>query len=176
MVVTLIGYRGTGKSVVAQALATRLGWSVVDADEEIERRAGRSIREIFESDGESGFRNLERDVMSELLARDAIVIAAGGGAILNDETRAEATRAGTVVWLTASVDTILNRLLGDATTRSRRPALTDRDQRTEIEEVLAVRTPCYQSAATVTVATDGRSPAEIADDIASQLHAGEPGQ
>ena len=172
MVITLIGYRGTGKSVVARALATRLNIDLVDADDEIERRSGHTIREIFESGGESEFRRLERHVMRDLLARDSIVIAAGGGAILNDDTRAEAIRSGPVVWLTASVDTILKRLQCDESTRSRRPALTDRDQRTEIEQVLAARTPLYQAAASITIATDDRSPAQIADEVASHLDAG----
>ncbi|REJ97702.1 MAG: shikimate kinase [Planctomycetota bacterium] len=177
MVVTLIGYRGTGKSVVAQELAAMLGWSVVDADDEIERRVGRTIREIFDIDGESEFRRLERDVMRELLTRESTVVAAGGGAILNDETLADAVRAGEIVWLTASVDTILRRLESDAATRSRRPALTDHDQRAEVEQVLTARTPRYQAAATITVATDDRSPAEIAEEIRAQLGAaGEQGR
>ena len=87
MIVTLIGYRGTGKTSVAPPLAARLGFDVIDADAEIERRAGRTIRAIFADEGEAGFRARERDVMAEYLAKSRLVIAAGGGAVLNADTR-----------------------------------------------------------------------------------------
>ena len=80
MAITLIGYRGCGKSTVGELLAARLGWEFVDADAVIEQRAGKTIREIFEDSGEPEFRRIERDVMSELLQRAELVIAAGGGA------------------------------------------------------------------------------------------------
>ena len=94
MIITLVGYRGCGKSSVAQALASRLGRDFVDADAEIERRSGRSIREIFDEQGESGFRRIEREVISELLTGPGVVLAAGGGAVLNAETRKEMKSAG----------------------------------------------------------------------------------
>ena len=78
MIVTLIGYRGSGKTTVAEPLARRLGWESVDADAEIERSACRTIREIFAEGGEPAFRQIERAVMQELLRRDGIVLAAGG--------------------------------------------------------------------------------------------------
>ena len=81
MVITLIGYRGTGKSTLASPLAQRLGWDWIDADVELERRAGRSIQSIFATDGEPEFRRLERELLAELLLRDRLVIAAGGGAV-----------------------------------------------------------------------------------------------
>ncbi|HEX6984200.1 MAG TPA: shikimate kinase, partial [Planctomycetaceae bacterium] len=81
MALTFIGYRGSGKSTVGAAVAARLGRPFADADAEIERRAGRTIREIFATDGEPHFRALEREVMADLLSRDDLVIAAGGGAV-----------------------------------------------------------------------------------------------
>ena len=102
MILTLIGTRGTGKSTVAPLLAERLGWDWIDADVELERRAGRSIREIFASDGEPVFRALERQNLLELLQRDRLVLAAGGGAILNADTRRDFRAAGPVVWLQAT--------------------------------------------------------------------------
>lgn len=169
MIISLVGYRGTGKSTIAAALADRLRWAFVDADIEIERRAGCSIREIFAAGGEAAFRAAERQVLADLLAEDRQVVAAGGGAVLDPDTRREMMNAGPVVWLRASVETILDRLAGDTATRIRRPALTDQDPRTEIITLLARREPLYAEIATVTVDTDGRSAAEIVAEICTQL-------
>src|SRR5215218_314511 len=116
MVITLIGYRGSGKSSVAPALAERLGWTWADADPLIEQRAGQTIREIFETSGEPKFRRLEREVLVELLGGTNLVIAAGGGAILSAETRHDMRQAGPVVWLRADVATLSARIGADATT------------------------------------------------------------
>src|SRR5512144_1080339 len=102
MIITLIGTRGTGKSTIAPLLAARLGWEWIDADIELERRAGKSIREIFATEGEPAFRTLERQTLVDLLKRDRLVIAAGGGAILNPDTRRDVQSAGPVVWLQAT--------------------------------------------------------------------------
>jgi shikimate kinase len=154
MILTLIGYRATGKSTVAKPLAERLGWSWVDADVELERRAGRTIREIFDTDGEPEFRRLERETLVDLLQQDRLVIAAGGGAVLNPETRQDFKDAGPVVWLNASVDTIEQRLYGDATTVERRPNLTSTGGRDEIERLLKQREPIYSDTASLIVQTD----------------------
>jgi shikimate kinase len=169
MVVTLIGYRGTGKTSVAGPLAARLGFQSVDADAEIERRAGRTIREIFADEGEAGFRARERDVMAEHLAQDRLVIAAGGGAVLDPDTRARIRAAGPAVWLRATIATIERQVAADATTRDRRPNLTTAGGRREIEEVLALREPIYRQCATITVDIDGRPIAEIVEEILSGL-------
>jgi shikimate kinase len=165
MIVTLIGYRGTGKTSVAPPLATRLGFDVLDADAEIERRAGRTIREIFAEEGEAGFRARERDIMAEHLAKSRLVIAAGGGAVLNPETRTAMRAAGPVVWLRASVDTIERQIAADSTTRQRRPNLTASGGRGEIEQMLKIREPIYGQCATITVDIDGRSIAAIVEEI-----------
>ena len=166
MVITLIGYRGTGKSTVAAALAERLRWRSVDADDEIEASAGKPIRRIFAEDGEPAFRDLERQTISRLLKEnDRLVVAAGGGAILNERTRSDMQAAGPVVWLTASVDTILTRTESDATTAQRRPDLTPDGGRREVESVLAERLPLYSEAADVVVDTDDRSVEEIVEQI-----------
>jgi shikimate kinase len=154
MVITLIGYRGTGKTTLAFPLAKRLGWSAIDADAELEHRAGRTIREIFDADGEPEFRRLERELLVELLGRDHLVIASGGGAIMNSETFADVKNAGPVVWLKASVETIERRILGDETTTERRPDLTTSGGRTEIENLLAIRNPVYDQCASITIETD----------------------
>lgn len=165
MVITLIGYRGSGKSTVAQPLAARLGWPMVDADAEIERAAGKSIREIFASGGEPQFRDIERRVISELLQRDRLVLSAGGGAILDADTRRHMRAAGPVVWLRASVDTLLRRIAADQATAERRPNLTAAGGRREIEELLARREPLYREAATIVIETDDLPAAEIVERI-----------
>ena len=169
MVITLIGYRGVGKSTIAPLLAARLGWNWVDADAEIEQRAGRSIAEIFQQEGEPGFRTREAGVLSELLTRERLVIAAGGGAILDPATRERIRSSGPAVWLTASLDSIVSRLHGDSTTASRRPSLTGADPRTEIELLLARRMPLYAETATQSIDTEGRTPASIVDEIVLAL-------
>lgn len=170
-VLSLIGYRGTGKSTVGKRLARRLHWDWVDADNEIERRAGRTIKDIFATDGEPLFRQMERDVIAELLQREHLVLSTGGGAILNAETRNDLRAAGSVFWLVASVDTIASRILQDATTSSRRPNLTTGGIQ-EIREVLAKREPLYAECAHVTVNTEGLRLAEIVDKIVDQLPVG----
>jgi shikimate kinase len=167
--IALVGYRGTGKSTVAQQLALRLGWDWADADVEVELRAGKSIAAIFADDGEEAFRSLEAAAAAELCARRKLVIALGGGAVLREDNRAALARCGAVVWLKASVDTIVRRLSEDAATAARRPNLTKSGGRTEVEQLLAARTPFYRGCATLEVDTEDKAPAEIADEIVAAL-------
>lgn len=169
MIITLIGYRGCGKSSVAPELAARLGWDHRDADVEIERRSGRTIRQIFTEQGEPGFRQVEREVVSDLLRTRRIVLAVGGGAVLNAETRRQLKSSGPVIWLQASVQTILQRIQSDSSSTERRPALTDGDPAAEVVSLLAVREPLYREIATFAVSTDDRSVAELADEILTRL-------
>lgn len=169
MILTLIGYRATGKSTLAKPLAERLGWAWIDADVELERRAGRTIREIFDTDGEPEFRCLERETLVDLLSQDSLVIAAGGGAILNPDTRQNFKDAGPVVWLKASVDTIEQRLYGDVTTAERRPNLTSSGGREEIERLLSQREPIYSDTATLTIQTDEPFPGHAENPTIDQL-------
>jgi shikimate kinase len=169
MILTLIGPRGTGKSTVAPQLAARLGWDWVDADAELERQAGRTIRQIFETDGEPAFRQLERRVLIDLLERDRLVLAAGGGAILNADTRRDLPAAGPVVWLQARPETTAWRLAGDPVTAAQRPKLTAAGGIEEIREILRQREPFYLEAANIAVATDDRSVDDIAEEILQRL-------
>lgn len=171
MIVTLIGTRGTGKSTVAPLLAERLGWDWIDADIELERRAGRSIREIFASDGEPAFRTLERQNLVELLQSDRLVLAAGGGAILNPDTRHDFRAAGPVVWLQAMPETVAVRVAADPVTAARRPNLTASGGIEEIRSVLQQREPLYRETASVSVVTDARNAQEIVDEILTLLPA-----
>src|SRR5436190_19410550 len=97
----LIGYRGSGKTTVAAALAQRLGWPWIDADVELERRAGRSIKEIFATEGEAGFRDRESATLANLAQRDGWIVALGGGAVLREQNRQAIAGRGKVVWLRA---------------------------------------------------------------------------
>jgi shikimate kinase len=165
MILTLIGYRATGKTTLARLAAERLGWPWIDADVEIERRAGKSIARIFAEDGEPAFRDLEAGVIADLCRRDRLVLAAGGGAPLRPENRRAMCMGGAVVWLTARPETILARMTADATTAARRPNLTDKDPLAEIVALLAVREPIYREAADIRIDTEGRTPKELVDEI-----------
>ena len=165
MNITLIGYRGTGKSTVARLVAERLGWQWIDADARVEELAGRPIREIFLAEGEAGFRDREAAVIRELTARDWLVIAAGGGAILRPENSQAIRASGMAVWLVADPDTIERRLAADPTTAARRPALTTTGGSEEIRQLLSLREPFYRSSADLIIETDQCSPAQIADQI-----------
>jgi shikimate kinase len=169
MILTLIGYRATGKTTLARLLAERLGWDWIDADVEIECRAGKTIAQIFAEDGEPVFRDIEAQVIADLCRRDPMVLAAGGGAPLRAESRQAMRQAGTVVWLSARPETILARMSGDTTTTTRRPDLTDKGPLQEIIHLLEVRTPIYQESAHCTVDTEGKTPNELADEIIEQV-------
>lgn len=169
MALVLIGYRGTGKTTVARELARRLGWDWVDADVEVELRAGKSIAAIFADDGEPRFRDLEAAVIAELAQRPRTVVAAGGGVVLRPENRAVLAEAREgVVWLRASVATLVARIAADATTAARRPALTAAGSVAEVGPLLAEREPLYQAVATVAIETDDRSPQAIVEDLLAQ--------
>ncbi len=174
MVVTLIGYRASGKSSVAPRLAKRLGWSWVDCDEVIEQRAGASIKDIFEHEGEAGFRKRESEVLAELLRQSDLVIASGGGAILSETNRSLIKAAGPVVWLQASVDVLARRLGGDKMSTQRRPSLTGRPIAEEVAEVLAVREPLYRECATLIIDAGAERPAQMAERIAQHITGQEP--
>ena len=169
LVLTLIGYRATGKTTVAKLLAQRLGWDWIDADVEIEHRAGKTIARIFAEDGEAAFRDLESQVIADLCRRQRLVLAAGGGAPLRPENRRAMRQAGRVVWLTARPETILARMSGDATTAARRPNLTDKLPLEEIVQLLHQREPVYRESADLTVDTEGITPARLAATIIERL-------
>lgn len=169
MILTLIGYRATGKTTLAKLLAERLAWDWIDADVEIERRAGKSIAQIFADDGEPAFRDLEAKVIAELCRRDRLVVASGGGAPLRQESRQAMRDGGKVVWLMALPETILARMTIDHTTAARRPNLTDKTPLDEIVELLEKREPIYRESADWVVDTEGRTPEVLAAEILERL-------
>ncbi len=169
MILTLIGYRATGKTTLAKLLARRLGWQWIDADVEIERRAGKTIARIFAEDGEPAFRDLEALVIADLCRRDRLVLAAGGGAPMREENRQIMRQSGKVVWLMARPETILKRMSGDATTAERRPSLTGHGPLDEIVQLLALREPMYRDTADFTIDTENRTPEELTAEILDRL-------
>jgi shikimate kinase len=166
-VIFLIGYRGTGKSTVARLLAQALGWAWLDADEVLERIFGSTIRDIFATEGEDGFRDKEGAILTELCKLNQHVIATGGGVVLRERNRELLRASGWVVWLTADVHTIHQRLQSDTSTWDRRPALTTAPPQAEITALLQVREPHYRSCAHVAVSTAGRTPESVAAEIQS---------
>jgi shikimate kinase len=165
----LIGYRGTGKSTVGRRLATALGLPIADADLEIVRRASKSIRAIFDEQGEDAFRDLESSVLADLLAAGRSVIATGGGVVLRPSNRTRLETAGTIVWLRAKPESILARLAADRQTGENRPPLTDKAAAAEVVELLKIRAPLYQSLAHEIVDTDEKTPEAIAREILGRL-------
>ncbi len=162
MNIVLIGYRGTGKSTVGKVLASKLGRRIISTDEEIVRRAGRSVPEIVAQHGWEHFRDLESEACRDLAGQDHMIIDTGGGAILRPQNVDMFKMNGTLVWLTATVDTITRRIGGD----TQRPSLTGAKSFVEeIEDVLQERMPKYRTAADHVIATDGRSIAQIVDEI-----------
>lgn len=144
--------------MIADAL--KCDWA--DSDREIERLAGQTIAQIFAEQGEQHFRDLESEVLNQLCqSKDSFVIAAGGGAILRERNRRMLKAAGPVVWLTADVNVLAQRIQGDGQTAVNRPSLTGTDVVQEIRDVLETRLPLYQDAATFTVATDDRTVEDI---------------
>jgi shikimate kinase len=165
----LIGYRGSGKSTVAAALSQQLGWPWLDADAELEGRAGKTIKQIFHEGGEQAFRDLESTVVTEVARHDRHIVALGGGAVLREENRQALAGRGSIVWLKASPKALLARIQDDATTAVRRPNLTADGGLAEIRKLLAERTPIYESCADLTIDTENKSPAEIAGEIVERL-------
>ncbi|MEU8301016.1 shikimate kinase [Micromonospora sp. NPDC048909] len=162
-VCVLVGAPGSGKTTVGQALAATLGVEFRDTDLDIERMAGKPIPEIFIDEGEAHFRALERAAVAAALASCPGVLALGGGAVLAEETRA-ALVGHAVVHLSVELPDAVKRVgLGVG-----RPLLT-LNPRATLKHLMDQRRPLYTEVATATVVTDGRSPAEIAAEIAALL-------
>jgi shikimate kinase len=166
--IILIGYRGTGKTSIAEQLGKHLQRQVYDSDPEIECLAGKSIADIFAQDGETVFRDQEETVIAEILRRSApFVLATGGGAVLRSATRQRLRDAGRVIWLTAAPETILRRIASDASSRTTRPNLTSLPPLDEIKAMLEKREMFYAETAHKTIATDTLSMQEIVKLIAA---------
>jgi shikimate kinase len=173
-VISLIGYRGSGKTCVGRRLAERLGWEFVDTDETIQQEAGRTIREIFDADGERAFRKLEADVLEQALAGHRRVISAGGGAVLARRNRRALRSAGPCIWLTAPAEELARRIEADERSSTQRPSLTGQSGLAEIEMMLQARLPVYEATADHVVSTADRTPDQVVETILRQLGVAAP--
>ena len=158
-VVVLVGPMGAGKTTVAELLAATWGTSVRDTDADVEAADGRPVSEIFVDEGEAFFRDLEQAAVHRALAEHEGVLALGGGAVLDPTTR-ERLAGNRVVFLRVGLSEAVKRVgLGTS-----RPLLLG-NVRSRIKALLDERTPVYESVATESVDTDGRTPEEVADEI-----------
>ena len=156
---------GAGKSAVGRQLARLLHLEFVDSDQEIESRTGVDVPFIFEKEGETGFRQREAKVIDDLSQKEGIVLATGGGAIIDPENRNHLGARGFVIYLHTSVDQQLSR-----TRKGRiRPLLENGDPRAVLESLMATREPLYREIADLTVETDGRKVHAVANEILDRL-------
>ena len=168
--VTLVGYRGTGKSTVAAVLADRLRLDWLDADAVLEERVGCPIATLVGSRGEAVFRDAEAAVLRDILPAFTGVVATGGGVVLRPENRLLLRECGRpIVWLTAPADVIRGRLAADPTTASRRPALSGGDPLDEVAGALAAREPFYREVADVAFDTATEDAGAVAERILAWL-------
>lgn len=137
--IVLVGLMGSGKSTVGRRLASRLRLPFIDADHEIEVAAGLPISEIFERFGEAHFRDGERRVIARLIDGSPKVVATGGGAFMQDDTRQLILDKSTAIWLDADIDVLADRV----SRRDGRPLLKDREPREVLTELAAIRNPVY---------------------------------
>ena len=166
--VYLIGMMGAGKTTVGRIVADCLGWSYIDSDEQVVARAGRTVREIFESEGEAAFRALERDAVAEASRHRDVVVAVAGGAVLDPDVRALLREhEGTlVVWLRASAVTLTSRV--DKGGQAHRPLLAN-DARAVLEQLSEEREPLYRQCADLVVDVDGVSPKDVAGRVVAAV-------
>lgn len=158
--IILIGLMGAGKSSIGKRLATRMDIPFSDADQEIERAAGKTIMDIFAEDGEQFFRNGECRVIARLLEGGTKVLATGGGAFMNAETRERVAAKGVSVWLKANLDLLMQRV----SRRDNRPLLKNGDARAVMEKLIAERYPVY-ALADITIDSRDVAHEAIVDEI-----------
>lgn len=167
--VFLIGLRGVGKTTLARRLGKLLGWPWLDADQVLAERQGRTIESIFADDGEVAFRGLERELMRDLTLPAPLVLATGGGVVLDADSRTWLTERGVVVWLTADPIVLANRLASDPATRVQRPALTDLPTELEIRKLLQQRDHLYRECADLILDTTSESPEQLGLELLKEL-------
>jgi shikimate kinase len=166
--IILIGYMGSGKSTVGKNLAMRKGYRFADTDEMIVKNEGKSINEIFSSQGEQEFRDMETRLLEQLIAekKEGLVISTGGGMPLREENRKLLDMLGIVVYLKASARTIYDRIKGDTT----RPLLQCDNPRQKINDMIEQRGPIYEESASVTINVDSMKQSEVADEIIRRIY------
>ncbi len=172
MKIYLIGYRCTGKSTTGKLLAEKLGLSLVDTDKVVEERLGDSITEIVSKQGWEFFRKAEKEILEETSKRNNLVIATGGGMVLDKKNRAVMKASGCVIWLKASLQIILERMAEDQSTPGSRPSLTGQNILDETARVLTQRHPLYKETAEIILDTTNFSPWEAVEEILRRIDHG----
>ncbi|MFV8819085.1 shikimate kinase AroK [Haliea sp. E17] len=160
--VFLVGPMGAGKSTIGRVLADELSLRFVDSDSEIEARTGADIPWIFDVEGESGFRERERQVIEEMTTWDGIVLATGGGAVLAPENRTALAGRGFVVYLYTSIDEQVRRTRRDR----KRPLLQGVDPEATLRELMRIRDPLYREIADCVIDTAAGTPKSVAQQVA----------
>ena len=174
MKIVLTGFMGAGKSATGKILARKLHLEFIDTDSIIEERAGQSIKEIFQLQGEPFFRSLEKTVVAEVARKDGVVIAVGGGAILDPENRRNLKKNGIVIFLLVSPGEIRKRVAGDASrpllniSKKVGEGLYSLPKKEAIKNLLLQRLPLYRKA-DICVDTDGKTPRAVAQEIIERL-------
>ena len=159
----------SGKTTVGRIVAGRLGWAYVDSDEQVQERTGRTVKQIFDEDGEAAFRKEERLALEAAVADgQPRVISVAGGAILDPANRTLLREAGTVAWLRADPDVLAQRV--EQSGQGHRPLLGD-DPKGNLERLDAERRPIYEELAEVIVDVGGRTPDEVAEHLVQELAA-----
>lgn len=156
---------GAGKTTIGRQLAEALNMDFLDSDHEIENRSGATIPWIFDVEGEEGFRKRERAIIDELTQRQNIVLATGGGAVLSEANRQCLKSRGTVIYLSASIEQLINRTQRDRN----RPLLQTEDPRARLEELMQIRDPLYREVADIIIKTDHSSIRSSVNRIIQQL-------
>ncbi len=153
----------SGKSTVGPLLSEKLGWHFLDLDQVIEEHSQRTISDLFKIQGEAGFRKLETELLKQSLTKSDQVIATGGGIILSEANRTLMQESGTVVFLNADLETLLQR--AEQSQNRNRPLLNNGDPRSRLTRLFHQRLPFYEKTAHCVVKTEGKSPIQLADEI-----------
>ncbi len=162
----LVGPMGAGKTTIGRFLANSLDLEFVDLDTEIEQRCGANIPWIFDVEGEEGFRKREAQLLDEVTLKKGILLATGGGAVLAEKNREILKERGYVVYLSASVDQLLERTAHD----KNRPLLQVGNPRAVIEALISDRDPLYRAVSDLVVITERRRPQLVAEEIVNEIH------
>jgi shikimate kinase len=166
----LIGPMGAGKTTVGKQLAEYYRKEFIDSDQEIQRRTGVDIPTIFEFEGEAGFRQREHDVINKLTSREEIVLATGGGAVINEDNRKLLSARGVVIYLHCTVEQQFERTHRD----KNRPLLQTPDPLTTLKSLMEERDPLYRQTSDLVISTEGRNTQAVVHDIRKQLESLNP--
>jgi shikimate kinase len=164
--IALIGFMGAGKTAVGRLLAEKLGKELMETDKLVEKRAGKSIPDIFNQDGETAFRQLEVEVIGEITSDINQIIACGGGVVLNHVNTDRLKEGAVVVYLTAPPEVILQRVLADTSVR---PLLKGRNKEQTIRKLMRYRKPLYERAADIEIDTTELGIDEVTEHIIARL-------